>query len=61
LPVGGIREKILAAVRAGCTKVVLPAKNQEDVASLSDDVIGHLELFYVDTLDEAIPHLLTSQ
>ena len=58
LPVGGIREKLLAGVRSGCIKVVLPAKNQEDVASLSDDVAGHLELVYVDTLDEAIPHLL---
>lgn len=61
LPVGGIREKLLAAVRAGCMKVVLPAKNQEDVASFSNDVIGHLKLVYVDTLDEAIPHLLTIQ
>jgi ATP-dependent Lon protease len=58
LPVGGIREKLLAGVRTGCVKVVLPAKNQEDVTSLSDDVTGHLELVYVDTLDEAIPHLL---
>jgi len=59
LPVGGIREKLLAAVRTGCVKAVLPAKNQEDVASLGDDVTNHLELEYVDTLDEAIPHLLT--
>ena len=58
LPVGGIREKLLAGVRVGCVKIVLPAKNQEDVASLSDDVMGHLDLVYVDTLDEAIPHLL---
>jgi ATP-dependent Lon protease len=61
LPVGGVREKLLAAARTGCTKVILPAKNQEDVASFSDDVIGHLELVYVDTLGEAIPHLLTIQ
>ncbi len=58
LPVGGIREKLLAAVRTGCVKAVLPAKNQEDVASLADDVTDHLELVYVDTLDEVIPHLL---
>jgi ATP-dependent Lon protease len=58
LPVGGIREKLLAGVRTGCTKVVLPAKNQEDVASLTEDVTGHLELVYVDTLDQAIPHML---
>jgi ATP-dependent Lon protease len=58
LPVGGIRDKLLAAVRTGCVKVVLPALNQEDVASLGDDVIGRLELVYVKTLDQAIPHLL---
>ncbi len=58
LPVGGIREKLLAGVRTGCTKVVLPAKNQEDVASLTEDVTGHLELVYVDTLDQAIPQML---
>ncbi len=61
LPVGGVREKLLAGARAGCTKVVLPAQNREDVNSFSDDVIGHLELVYVDTLDDAIPHLLTIQ
>jgi ATP-dependent Lon protease len=58
LPVGEIREKLLAAVRTGCVKAVLPAKNQEDVASLDDDVTSHLELVYVNTLDEAIPALL---
>jgi len=58
LPVGGIREKILAGVRTGCTKVVLPSQNQEDVDSLTEDVVGHLELVYVDTLDQAIPHML---
>jgi len=59
LPVGGIREKLLAAVRTGCIKAVLPAKNQEDVASLATDVTNNLELVYVNTLDEAIPHMLT--
>lgn len=58
LPVGGIREKLLAAVRTGCVKVVLPAQNQEDVASQGDDVTGRLEVTYVNTLDEAIPQLL---
>jgi len=58
LPVGGVREKLLAGVRTGCVRVVLPAQNQEDVASLGNDVTGHLELVYVRTLDEAIPHVL---
>ncbi|MFT5727461.1 MAG: ATP-dependent Lon protease [Desulforhopalus sp.] len=58
LPVGGIREKLLAGVRTGCVKVILPAKNREDVSSLDEDVTGDLELVYVDTLDEAIDHML---
>ncbi len=58
LAVGGIREKLLAAVRTGCTKAVLPAKNREDVASLSEDVTAHLEIVYVDNLNEAMPHLM---
>lgn len=58
LPVGGMREKLLAAVQAGCCKVVLPARNHEDVAALGEDVIGNLEFAFVGTLDEAIPHLL---
>lgn len=58
LPVGGIREKLLAGVRTGCVKVILPSKNREDVASLDEDVTGDLELVYVDTLDEAIDHML---
>ena len=58
LPVGGVREKLLAGVRTGCVKVVLPGKNEEDVRSFGEDVIGKLELVYVDTLDEAIPQML---
>ncbi len=58
LPVGGIREKILAGARTGCKKVVLPEKNREDVATFSDDVTGGLELVYVDTIDGAIEHML---
>lgn len=58
LPVGGIREKLLAGVRTGCVKVILPAKNEEDVASFNEDVAGQLDLVYVDTLDEAIEHIL---
>jgi len=60
LAVGGIREKLLAAVRTGCVKAVLPEKNREDIASLDSDVTSHLELAYINTLDEAIPHLIDS-
>ena len=58
LPIGGVREKLLAAVRTGCVKAVLPAKNEEDVSVLGDDVSGNLEIIYIESLDQAIPHLL---
>lgn len=61
LPVGGIREKLLAGARAGCRKVVLPLENKDDVVSLSDDVTKDLEIVYVDTLHDAIPHLLVTE
>ncbi len=58
LPIGGVREKLLAGVRTGCVKVVLPAQNEEDVSVLKDDVTGNLEIIYIKSLGEAIPHLL---
>ena len=58
LPVGGIREKLLAAARAGCRKVVLPELNKDDVAALAEDVTALLDIVLVDQLQDAIPHLL---
>jgi ATP-dependent Lon protease len=58
LPIGGVREKLLAAVRTGCVKVVLPAQNEEDVSVLDDDVTGNLQIVYMESVDQAIPHLL---
>ncbi len=58
LAVGGIHEKLLAASRAGCRKVVLPLLNKEDVDSLPDDVTGSIDIVLVDQLLDAIPHLL---
>ena len=58
LPIGGVREKLLAAVRTGCVKAVLPAQNEEDVSVLDENVCGNLEIIYIESLDQAIPHLL---
>lgn len=58
LPVGGIREKVLAAVRTGCHQVVLPLQNQEDVKALPSDVTDHIDILLVDHLEETFPHLL---
>ncbi len=60
LPVGGIKEKILAAKRAGITKVVLPARNRRDVEEIDAELLEALELVYVGVIDEALEQTLAS-
>jgi len=55
LAVGGIREKVLAAIRTGCVMVLLPKQNKQDVAALPPEVAEQVELVLVDHFDEALP------
>jgi ATP-dependent Lon protease len=59
LPVGGIKEKLLAAKRAGIERVILPEKNRKDAAEIPENLLQGLELQYVGTIDEALRHTLT--
>ncbi|MCY3705011.1 MAG: endopeptidase La [Gammaproteobacteria bacterium] len=52
LPIGGLKEKILGAVRAGIHEIVLPAENHADLEDLSDEVRADLVLHLVDGLDD---------
>jgi len=61
LPVSGIREKILAAKRAGVRCVLLPYANKEEVAVLSADVTEGLELVLVKTADEVVDRVLEAR
>ncbi len=54
LPIGGLKEKILGAVRAGIKTIVLPKDNEPDLADLPKDVREALEVHPVDTLGEAL-------
>src|ERR1700689_710268 len=55
LPVGGIKEKVLAAKRAGVTHVILPAENKMNVdEDLTPEQLDHLTVHYVKTIDEAL-------
>jgi ATP-dependent Lon protease len=58
LPVGGIKEKLLAAKRAGIRAVVLPEKNRQDVDEIPEALLAGLDLRYVGTIDEALEHTL---
>ena len=52
LPIGGLKEKILGAVRAGITEIVLPADNHADLEDISDDVRANLVLHLVSGLND---------
>ncbi|MCI7304411.1 MAG: endopeptidase La, partial [Clostridia bacterium] len=58
LPVGGIREKVLAAHRAGIKKVLLPAENERDIEDIPKNVRRQLEFVLIHTVDEALEHAL---
>ncbi len=58
LPVGGIKEKLLAAHRAGIRTVLLPARNERDLDELPKDVREELTVFLVKRVDEVLPLVL---
>ena len=58
LAVGGIKEKMLAAARAGIRKVILPRRNEADLAELPDDVRHDLSFELVDAVTDAFEHAL---
>jgi len=60
LPVGGIKEKILAARRAGVKTVILPAQNRVDLEDLGEDVRGDIEIHLVERVDDMIDKVLSS-
>jgi ATP-dependent Lon protease len=54
LPVGGVREKALAALRAGLTRIVLPRKNLQDLRDVPKDLKRRVEFIPVDTMDQVL-------
>jgi ATP-dependent Lon protease len=54
LPVGGVKDKLLAAHRVGCTTVILPKENEKDVTELPEEVRAALSLHFVETIDEVL-------
>ncbi len=61
LPVGGIKEKVLAAKRAGIKKVLLPKKNEKDVAEIEEEVLGDLEVQYLERMDPLLDIILEDE
>jgi ATP-dependent Lon protease len=61
LPVGGIKEKVLAALRAGIRTVLLPARNRKDVEDVPPDARAQLNFIFLETVDEAVAVLMPQQ
>jgi ATP-dependent Lon protease len=58
LPVGGIKQKVMAAARAGVRRVLLPRRNAKDLAEVPPEVREQLDVVFVDTIEEALEQAL---
>lgn len=61
LPIGGLKEKLLAALRGGLKKVLIPEENAKDLAEIPDAVKNGLEIVPVARMEEVLQHALISQ
>jgi len=59
LPIGGVREKVLAAQRAGLRRVIIPRENEPDLEELPAETRSELEFLPVDTIEEVLEHAFT--
>jgi len=60
LPVGGIKDKVLAARRAGIQRVMLPARNRRDLEEVPQEAKDKLEFIFIDNVDAAVLNAMTS-
>ncbi|QGA55731.1 endopeptidase La [Brucella sp. 6810] len=61
LPIGGLKEKLLAALRGGIKKVLIPEENAKDLAEIPDNVKNNLEIVPVSRVGEVLKHALVRQ
>ena len=59
LPIGGLKEKLLAALRGGIKKVLIPRDNVKDLSEIPNNIKRHLEIVSIGTLDEVLEQALT--
>jgi len=61
LPIGGLKEKLLAAHRAGIKKVLIPFENKKDLVEIPDVIKKNIEIIPVKNVDEVLKHALTKE
>jgi ATP-dependent Lon protease len=60
LPIGGVKEKVLAAHRAGLKMVILPRRNEKDLDDVPEEIRKEMKFVFADRVDEVINNALTS-
>ena len=58
LPIGGLKEKLMAAVRSGVKTVLIPEKNAKDIAEIEQEIVSKLEIVPVAHMDEVLHRAL---
>ena len=58
MPIGGLKEKLLAAKAAGITKVLVPAQNQPDVEEIDTEIKEGLQIVFVDKMEDVLEEAL---
>lgn len=61
LPIGGLKEKVLAAKTAGIKKVLVPVENKKDIEEISREIKSGLEIVYVENMKDVLEHALVKQ
>jgi ATP-dependent Lon protease len=58
LPIGGVKEKVLAAHRAGLTNIVIPKDNEKDLSDIPKNVLDTMNVHLVESMDEVLRQAL---
>lgn len=61
LPIGGLNEKLLAAVRSGIKKVLIPKDNEKDLVEIQKEILDQLEIVLVDKVEDAVSHVFAGK
>jgi len=61
LPIGGVKEKLLAAYRMGITEILLPKENEKDLEQIDEDVLKHFSIHLLSDVDEALKAVLVAE
>ncbi len=61
LPIGGLKEKILAALRGGIKKVLIPKENKKDLKEIPKNILSKIEIVLIEYIDECLEHALSKK